>query len=118
MRYHDDTIVRLVEQMGGLLRTAQERMRDSSYDEAYELAGEMVGLALGMEPALIARLSPQALSSAIEITSHDDRVVLLLAEALETESSACESRGDLIEARLHADQAVAVRNLLDPARAN
>ncbi len=118
MRYQDDTIVRLIEQMGGLLRKAQERMREGDYQESYELASEAVGHALGMDPGLVARLSPQALTSALEITAHDDRVVLLLAEALEMESRACESRGDLIEAKLHADQAVALRNLLDPARAN
>jgi len=118
VRYQDDTILRLIEQMGGLIRRALESMRESGNVESYELADEAVGLALGMEPDLVARLSPQALTSMLEISTHDDRVLLLLAEALELESSICEGRGDLIEAKLRSDQANAVRHLLDPARAN
>jgi hypothetical protein len=118
VRYQDDTVLRLIEQMGALVRGARTLMREGATDAPYLQANEAVGLALGVDPDLISRLSPQALTSMLEISNHDERVLLLLAEALELESAICQSRGDLMEAELRADQAAAVLHLLDPARAN
>jgi alanine dehydrogenase len=118
VQYQNDTILRLIEQMGGLIRRALEQMRESGNDEPYRLADEAVGLAMGMDPGLVAHLSPQALTSVLELSSADDRVLQLLAQAFEMQASICQSRGDLTEGALRASQAAAVRALLDPARGN
>jgi len=118
MRYQGDTVLRLIEQMGGLIRRALERLHDSSNDEPLELANEAIALALGMDSDLVSQLSPQSLVSLLEVSNPDDRVVTLLADALEVQSEISQARGSLIEARIRAEQSDAVRRMLDPSRAN
>jgi len=117
MLYQSDEVLRLIEQMGALVRRALERMQGGE-EEPYALANQAIGLALGTDPELVSDLSPQGLASMLEISNIDDRVLVLLADALEVESEVCQIGGRLIEARLRAEQAAAVRRLLDPDRAN
>ncbi len=118
MQYQSDYILRLIEQMGALIRRALEQVGIGSAEEPYELLEQAVGLALDMDPSLAARLSPQSLRSIVEMSTLDDRVLALLADALDATADISEREGALADATLRRDQAVAVRSLLDPLRAN
>jgi hypothetical protein len=111
-------VLRLIEQMGGLIRRALELLRVGERDMSYVFANEAIGLAIGMDPEAACRFSPQALTSMLELSHTDDRMVELLAEALGVQAMIAEQRGAIAEARLRAEQAAAVRSLLDPSRAN
>jgi hypothetical protein len=118
MHYESDYVLRLIEQMGGLVRRAIDRLRIGSEEETYELADEAVGLALDMDPLILHRLSPQSLVSLLELNNLDDRVIQLVGEALMLQAGALEQSGELVEASVRRDQSRAVLGMLDPARAN
>ena len=118
MHYESDYVLRLIEQMGGLVRRAIERLRIGSEAETYELADEAITLALDMEPQLLHRLSPQSLVSLLELNNLDDRVIQLVGEALLLQAGALEQAGELVEASVRREQSRAVLAMLDPARAN
>lgn len=118
MQYQSDYILRLVEQMGGLIRRALERLRLGEHAESYELTRQAISLALDMDPELVSRLSPASLRSLIEMANLDDRVVTLVADAFELEALVLERSGDMMEAETLREQAAAVRGMLDPGRAN
>lgn len=118
MQYQSDYILRLIEQMGSLIRRALERLGVAEDEEPYELLQEAVGKALDMDPELASRLAPQSLKSLLEIENPDERVLQLMVEALELSAVLLDGRGDMVEASLRREQADAVRSLLDPSRAN
>lgn len=118
MQYQNDYILRLIEQMGALIRRALESARTGAGEEPLELADQAIGLALDMDPAVAARMSPSTLSALLSINVPDERVLTLVSEALEIEAEALEARADLVAARLRREQAQAVRDSFDPSRAN
>jgi len=118
VQYQSDYILRLIEQMGSLIRQALEEARSGASDEPYELAEQALGLALDIDPSVAARLSPQSLASMLDLSSLDDRVLELVAQALEVEADAREKDGGVMESTLRREQAAAVRALVDPQRAN
>lgn len=118
MLYQSDYVLRMIEQIGSLIRRALESMRLGGAEESYELAEQAIGLAVDLDPQVAARLAPASLASLLELNNLDDRVIELVAEALDIQALALEGGGELIEASLRRDQAVAVRTLLDPNRAN
>lgn len=118
MQYQSDYVLRLIEQLGGLVRRALEMVRQGSDEEPYELADEAIALALDLHPSLASRLSPASFSSLLEMRNLDDRVIELVADALSVQGDVLERSGELVEARVRREQADAVRHLLDPGRAN
>lgn len=118
MRYQSDYVLRVIEQMGGLIRRALEQLRLGSDEEPIELAEQALGLALDMDPMTVSRLSPASLASFLALNLPDERVLDLVVEALDVEAEALEGRGEIVLARLRREQAEAVRHLLDPASAN
>jgi len=118
VQYQSDYVLRLIEQMGSLIRRALERLGGAQDDEPYELAQEVIGLALDMDASVVSRLAPESLQSLLELQNHDDRVLELVARALDIEAEALDVRLELSAAQLRRDQAAAVRLLLDPTRAN
>lgn len=118
MQYQSDYVLRLIEQMGTLIRRALERLGADTDEQPYEMLSQAVGLALDMDPALVAGLAPQSLRSLLEINNLDDRVLELMAGALEEQARILEANGDVVESSLRREQAGAVRSLLDPSRGN
>ena len=112
MRYQTDYVLRLIEQLGGLIREALEKLGMKDAEEPCQLAGEAIGLALDMDPVLAADLSPQSLLSLLRLGSLDDRVITLVQQAIEVEAAALGNRGDVIAAGFRREQADAVRSLL------
>jgi hypothetical protein len=105
--------LRLIEQLGGLIRQALEKLGIKDAEEPRQLAGQAIGLALAMDPTLASGLSPQSLVSLFKLSSLDDRVIELVLQAIEVEATALESRDDVIAAGFRHEQANAVRLLLE-----
>ena len=118
MQYQSDYVLRLIEQMGALIRKAMEKERLGGDSEIYALAEQAIGLALDIDPAVVARLSPASLASMLELSNLDDRVIELVAEALEIQAGSLEIDGEVLNGERKREQAKAVRGLLDPSRAN
>lgn len=118
MQYQSDYVLRLIEQMGALIRRALEHYGEADPGEPFELAQQVIGLALEMDPDVVGRLSPDSLKSLIDLQSFDDRVLVLVAEALDIEADALEGVGEVLNGALRREQSSAVRSLMDPTRAN
>lgn len=118
MQYQSDYVLRLIEQMGSLIRRALERVGGIEDDEPYEYLQQAIGLALDMDPRLASRLSPQSLVSLLEIENPDERVIVLIADAFDASADVLEAGGEVVDGLLKRQQAAAVRSMLDPTRAN
>lgn len=119
MEYQKDYVLRIIEQMGALMRAAFERfLAGGSTEQPLELTTEAVGLAIDMDPELFLRLAPQSMVSLLEVSGYDDRIIQRVAEALELQSEILESQGSLIEAGVRREQATALRDSIDPSKAN
>jgi hypothetical protein len=113
-----DYVLRLIDQISGLVRRSMEKLHIVDAEEPYEVAGQAIGLALGMDPILASRLSPQSLVSLLKLGSIDDRVIELVAQAIELEAGALQTGGNATAAEVRSEQASAVRSLLGPTHAD
>lgn len=118
MHYQSDYVLRLVEQMGGLVRRALQLARIGNDGESYDVAAEAIGLALDVDPVVAAKLSPHSLAAMLEMSNLDARVIRLVADALEVQADVLEQAGEIVEAGVRRQQATAVLGLLDPGHAN
>ena len=114
MSYQSDYVLRLIEQMGALIRRAMAKLGEGAAQEPCEVVGQAIGLALGMDPAVASRLSSQSLVSLLELSRLDDQVIKLLAQAIELEAEVLQRNGEMIGAGVRREQASAVRSLLGP----
>ena len=122
MPYQADYVLRLIEQLSGLVRGAKQRRGIAKPAKAEEivsdrvapdeLAGEVIGLVLGIDPLVASRLSPQTLAAMLELGDVSPEVLPLLAEAIELDAGALEACGCWAEAETRRDQAAAVRSLI------
>lgn len=117
--YESDYVLRLIEQMGTLMRVAFERFREGAGDdEPLEMTQAAIGMVVDMDPELFLKLAPQSMVSFLELSSYDERVVERLAEAIELQADILESEGSLVEASVRREQAAALRGSLGPLHAN
>ncbi len=98
--------------MAALIRRAVEKSGIKDAGEPSEVADQVIGLALGMDPGLTSRLSPESPVALLELGSLDDRVIELVAQAIELDFGALQAGGDTISAELRRSQATAVRSLI------
>jgi hypothetical protein len=113
MPYQSDYVMRLIEQLSGLVRRAAEKLGVVDSEEPDDIAGQAIGLALGMDPALASRLSPKSLASLLRLNDLDKEVIGLVAQAIELEVETLRARGLTAVAEVRRDQAIAVRSLLE-----
>lgn len=118
MQYRSDYVLRLVEQMGGLIRRAIALLNVGSGEVAYELSEEALSLVFDVDPDALSRLSSQTMISLLELEGADSRVVELVADALAVQADVLDRTGALFDAAARREQSVAVRSMLDPSRAN
>ncbi|MFH0915077.1 MAG: hypothetical protein V1912_01345 [bacterium] len=118
MPYQSDYVLRLIEQMGGLIRRSMEKLGMRDAEEPCEIAGEAIGLALDMDPTLASRLSPQSLAALLELGNLDEHVIELVVQAIELDAEGLQSRGETTAAGVRHEQANAVRSRLGRMRAN
>lgn len=118
MDWKTDYDLRLAEQTATLVRAASERVREGDDDGSLAITNEIVELVVDMAAVHFLRLSPQSMVSFVEIAGTDARVVGNLAEAVEMQADVLEGVGAIIEARVRREQAAALRDSLDPAKAN
>jgi hypothetical protein len=114
MRHENDYVLRLIEQLGSLVRQVVERLRATDSGEPLDVAGQALGLALDMDPAVASELSPRSLASLLSLGSLDERALRLVHQALQIEATVLEARGDSSAAEFRRRQADAVRALLTP----
>jgi hypothetical protein len=114
LSYQSDYVLRLIEQMGALIRRAMAKLGEGAAQEPCEVAGQAIGLALGMDSSVASRLSSQSLVSLLELSRLDDQVIKLLAQAIELEAEVLQGNGEMIGAGVRREQASAVRSLLGP----
>ncbi len=112
LRYQTDYILRLIEQLSGLIHGAVERLGAKEVEEPVELAGQAIGLVLDMDPCVASRLSPQSLLSLVRISNLDNRIIEMVGQAIELEAAALEGQ-DTTTAEFRHEQAKALRSLLD-----
>ncbi len=113
MLYQSDYILRLIEQMGALIRRALELERTGGSEQPYELAEQALGLALDIDPETAHRLSPESLGALLELSNQDDRVLELVAEALEIQADSLQADGELMASEARRCQARTVRALIE-----
>ena len=114
MSYQSDYILRLIEQMGALIRRAMAKLGEGATEEPSDVAGQAIGLALGMDSDVASRLSARSLVSLLELSNLNDHVMRLLAQAIELEADVLQKNGEMIGAGARREQARAVRSLLEP----
>lgn len=116
MPYQTDYVMRLIEQLGSLLRRTLEGLGAKETEEPIEVAGQAIGLALGMDPDLASRLSPQSLRTLLELGNLDHELVRLVAQAVEVEVGALGAVGDEATVALRQGQAGILRAFLAERR--
>lgn len=104
--------------MSELLRTAVTLLEIGEGASAFEAAGAVTELALGMNADAISRLSPAGVVSLVEMGSLDAAARGLVAEALCVQGSVLAASGELLGARLRDAQADAVRTMHDAGHTN
>jgi hypothetical protein len=119
VQYQDDYIVRLVEQLGSMMRLAFSRFREGqSSSEPLDVTKQAIQMIVDVDADLFVRFSPQSMVAYLELSGFDDRLVVKLAEALNLQAEILESEGSLVLAGVRREQAVAVLDSIDPERAN
>jgi hypothetical protein len=112
--FQADYVLRLIEQLNGLISAMKERLSGAggpSSEEPAGLAAQAISLVLGMDPAVASRLSPQTLVTMIRLGDVHPEILPLLAEAIELEAQALEAAGRAAEAGTRRAQADAVRSV-------
>ncbi len=119
MQYQNDHILRLVEQLGSMMRLAFMRFREGEgSSEPLDVTNQAIQMVVDIEPELFLRFSPQSMVSFLELSGFDDRLVIKLAEAMSLQAEILESEGSLVAAGIRREQVTAVMESIDPARAN
>lgn len=119
MGNEDDDVLRAVEQMGSAMRHASRRFAEgASADDTLDVIEDALARTVEVPVDLFLRMSPQSMVSLLEISAADDRLVAQIAGALLFEADVFETEGMLIEAGVRREQAAAMLEFIDPARAN
>jgi len=119
MQYQDEYILRLVEQLGSMMRLAFSRFREGQGSPGpLDVTKQAIQMIVDVDADLFVQFSPQSMVSFIELSGFDDRLVVKLAEALNLQAESLESDGDLVLAGVRREQAQAVLESIDPQRAN
>ena len=112
MPYQTDYVMRLIEQLSGVIRAMKQRLssgRPGASDETEETATQAISLVLGVDPLVGSRLSPETLTMMIRLGDVHPDVLPFLAEALELDAQALDADDRGAEAEARRAQAAAVR---------
>jgi hypothetical protein len=119
VQYENDYVLRLIEQMGAALRLAARRFAEGApSEESLRATDDAIGAVVDMDPELFLRLSPPSMASLLEISNLDDRLITKLGEALLLQADILQGEACMVEAGVRREQAAAVLESIDPARAN
>jgi len=119
VQYENDHILRLVEQLGSMMRLAFARFREGqSSSEPLDVTNRAIELVADVDPETFLRFSPQSMVAFLELSNFDDRLVVKLSEALTLQAEILESEGALVLAGVRREQAQAIVESIDPDRAN
>jgi hypothetical protein len=119
VQYQSDYILRIIEQMGAALREAFARFSTGAEpEEPLALTEAAIGMVVDMDPKLFLRFSPQSMVAFVTMSGLDDRVVAKLVAALELEADIRDTEGNIVEARVRREQALALAGSTVRANAN
>jgi hypothetical protein len=110
--YQADYVLRLIEQLSGMVRGLKQRLGGPQPEEPQEVAGQAFGLVLGMDPLVAVRLSPSTLTAMLRLGAVSPEVLAILAEAVELEAQILARAGRSDEAETRRAQAAAVRSAM------
>ncbi len=113
MPYQADYVMRLIEQLSGVIRAMKDRLsggKPQAAEKTDEAATQAISLVLGVDPLVGSRLSPDTLAMMLRLGDVHPDVLPLLAEALELHVQALEAEGRTGEADARRAQAAAVRS--------
>jgi hypothetical protein len=113
MPYQADYVLRLIEQLSGVIRAMKQRLsggRPGASEESEEAATQAISLVLGVDPLVASRLSPNTLAMMIRLGDVHPDVLALLTEVLDIDAQALDADGRVAEAETRRAQAAAVRS--------
>lgn len=107
--YQSDYILRMIEQMGTLLRRIIAALREARPEEALELTDEALELSLGMGPEVFGSLTGEGLVMLMSAGGDPDPAqAVLVGEVLVRRGEAHAALGDAERARWELERARAV----------
>ncbi|MBE0476770.1 MAG: hypothetical protein IBX62_06735 [Coriobacteriia bacterium] len=107
--YQQDYILRLIEQVGAVLRRMALRIAEGRAGEALEDSGEALGLVLEMDPRFVESLSGASLVSLLGAGGRlDAKRALLLGQVFARRAEARGAAGDADGATAERDKAAAL----------
>ena len=110
MVYEQDYILRIIGMWGQAIRRALESLRAGHKAEALEYVESAIALAIGTDPSLVLRLTPEGLVAYLGIGGGiDSRRARMLADAFDARARVLLSMGRDAEADLDMARADAVR---------
>lgn len=119
MRYPMDDRYRVLDQLGEMVEQARELFRaGGDAVGSLELTGQAIEIATSMDPATFLSLDPPSMASFLDISNTDDRVIEIVADAIEAQAEVADGSGLFVEASARREQATAVRELLGPLHEN
>ncbi|MBI5232586.1 MAG: hypothetical protein HY876_10540 [Coriobacteriales bacterium] len=119
MRYPMEDRYHVLDQLGGLIDRARERFRNrGDAVGSLELSAQAIEIATSMEAGRFLSLDPPSMASYLEMSNTDDRVIEIVADALESQAEVADGSGLFIEASARREQAESVRDLLGPLHEN
>jgi hypothetical protein len=119
MMRSDETSGHVLEQIDSVLNHASRRFAEgASTEESLEALNRAFELVVDVPVPLFLTMSPQTMVSLLEMSGADDAVLAKVAEALLLQADMLQFEGSLIEAGARREQAGAVLEFIDPARAN
>ena len=111
MPYQADYVMRLIEQLSGVIRAMKDRLsggKPHAAEKTDEAATQAISLVLDVDPLVASRLSPDTLAMMLRLGDVHPDVLPLLAEALELDVQALLAEGRTAEAEARRAQAAAV----------
>lgn len=110
---------RVADLMDAAMRQATRRFAEGApVEEALQATHDAFALVVDVPADLFLTMSPQTMVSLLEMSGAEDPVLVKVAEALLLEADMLQTEGSLIEAGARREQADAVLEFTDPARAN
>jgi len=119
MRYPMEDRYHVLDQLEALVVQARDRFRNTGDAMgSLELSSQAIEIATSMEPSTFLTLDPPSMSSFLEMSNTDDRVITIIADAIESQAEVADGSGLFVEASARREQATAVRELVGPLHEN
>jgi hypothetical protein len=110
--YQADYVLRLIEQLGAVIRGLKQRLsgaKPAADEDSEGAVAQAISLVLGVDPLVASKLSPQTLATMVELGGVHADVRASLVEVIELDSRLLEEAGRPAEAETRRAQAAALK---------